>query len=142
MTSRAARMLEVLRDGKPHTRRDLFNRIGFFLCNNGASELRAAGYDVRQSRERVDGVNVYSYQLLGSLEERDPSRVGGALLGGVSPPPKPSRSSSELDSLPQPDLSVPPSGDDGEPLPLEDGRSGCGSEPEPLFTYPRTPAWG
>ena len=65
--NRADKMLSVLRDGKPHSRRDIFDRIGFLLTNNAAAELRAQGHDVRQSREQVDGVTVYSYRLLGSL---------------------------------------------------------------------------
>jgi len=71
--NRADKMLEVLRDGRPHTRRDLFERCGFFLTNNAAAELRARGYDVRQSRARVDGVIVYSYALHGSLAQPDDS---------------------------------------------------------------------
>jgi hypothetical protein len=77
--NRAQLMLVVLRDGKPHTRRDIFERVGFQLTNNSASELRAKGYDVRQSRERVDGVNVYSYQLHGSLSERGKVEGGSPL---------------------------------------------------------------
>lgn len=61
--NRAAKMLEVLRDGRPHSRRELFECCGFFLTNNAAAELREQGYDVRQERRRVNGDNVYFYSL-------------------------------------------------------------------------------
>lgn len=41
--NRADRLYEVLKDGKPHSRQDIFNRGGFYLSNNAASELRARG---------------------------------------------------------------------------------------------------
>jgi hypothetical protein len=45
--SRSAQMLDVLRDGKWHTRYDIFNATGrYFLTNNAATELRAAGYSI------------------------------------------------------------------------------------------------
>jgi hypothetical protein len=135
VTSRAARMLEVLRDGKPHTRRDLFDHVGFFLCNNGASELRAAGYDVQQSRERVDGVNVYSYQWVGSLPEEEVRSAG--TLASRDPFPAtplvgdaPASSESEPSSLPTPALSASPPGHGlNDP---DSGRAGAESEPEQL----------
>ena len=69
--NRASRMLEVLRDGQRHSRRDLFERCGFFLTNNAASELRAQGHDIEQTREMVNGDVVYFYLLRGSLPEPD-----------------------------------------------------------------------
>jgi len=57
--NRAALLLEVLSDGREHSRREIFEQAGgFFLINNAASELRRAGYDVRQ-RVMRKGVYVY-----------------------------------------------------------------------------------
>lgn len=56
--SRAAQMLEVLRDGRQHSRQEIFERVGrYFLTNNAASELRKQGYDVRSGV--LGGVYVY-----------------------------------------------------------------------------------
>jgi len=41
-------MLSVLERGHWQTRRDIFERVGFMLTNNAASELRARGYVVEQ----------------------------------------------------------------------------------------------
>jgi hypothetical protein len=130
--NRALLMLEVLRDGRPHTRREIFDHAGFLLTNNAASELRAMGYDVQQSRERVDGVNVYSYSLHGSLEkpdcvERDPGGQPLSVMDGVTDA---SGSSSELSSLPTPALSASPPGHGlNDP---DSGRAGAESEPDSL----------
>lgn len=67
--NRAQKMLEVLRDGQLHSRREIFERAGFMLTNNAAAELRAAGHKVIQHRRRVNGDTVYFYQLFGSLPE-------------------------------------------------------------------------
>jgi hypothetical protein len=52
--SRAVVMLGILSDGEPHTRSELLAALvtaGVSIyVNNGAAELRAAGYDVRFSR--------------------------------------------------------------------------------------------
>ncbi len=51
--SRAGTLLGILRDGAWHTRADIFERAGrSFLTNNAASDLRAAGHDVRFDRKR------------------------------------------------------------------------------------------
>lgn len=63
--NRADRMLEVLADGLPHDRQEIFRRVGFMLTNNAAAELRARGLDVRHDQ---DG-DVHSYRL--SLREPD-----------------------------------------------------------------------
>lgn len=56
--SRAAAMLDVLRDGKRHSRAEIFRLTGrFFLTNNAAAELRKAGHDVECASEH--GVIVY-----------------------------------------------------------------------------------
>ena len=114
--NRADRMLDVLRDGQRHSRRDLFERCGFFLTNNAASELRAQGYDVEQTRERVNGDVVYFYRLRGSL---------------ASPSESPQTA---VDLL----------GDDGKQHDHDrtgGGRGGSEGEDLALFTYPRSPEW-
>lgn len=53
--NRADLLHSVLKDGRRHSRRDIFDRVGFMLTNNAASELRARGVDVTHTREgRVD----------------------------------------------------------------------------------------
>lgn len=77
--NRADLLLSVLRDGKPHTRQDIFGRVGYFLANNAASELRARGFDVVHSREgRLD-----VYRLVGSLTDG-----GDAAAGNESATPR------------------------------------------------------
>lgn len=50
--SRAAAMLAVLRDGREHSRHEIFRRTGrFFMTNNAAHELRRQGYAVKQRRD-------------------------------------------------------------------------------------------
>lgn len=61
LASRADRMLEVLQDRRPHSREEIFERVGFMLTNNAASELRERGYDVEHRVER----RVHIYQLVG-----------------------------------------------------------------------------
>lgn len=65
--SRADRMLEVLRDGRPHSRHEIFEAAGgFFLTNNAASELRCKrGLNIVQRRERGNVV----YQLVGEIPD-------------------------------------------------------------------------
>lgn len=166
--NRADRMLEVLRDGRPHTRRDLFDRCGFFLTNNAAAELRARGYNVVQSRERVDGVVIYSYRLASCDEPSqlflpvrscdEPSQSASPLVAQVAlldgeDPPLGGRdgSSEEVGSLSEGE-----SDKRGAQTPkhtaLASGLSGMArshlhspSESEPtqpeLFTYQRSPDW-
>lgn len=79
--NRADRMLVVLGDGRPHSRREIFDRAGFMLTNNAASELRAQGHDVRQWREK----GVYFYRLVALSEE---AREGHGAGGNAGTPPK------------------------------------------------------
>lgn len=66
VVSRADRMLSVLRDGRPHSRQEIFDAAGgFFLTNNAASELRRKGHTVTQRRER----GIVVYQLLSRSDE-------------------------------------------------------------------------
>lgn len=62
--NRADRMLEVLRDHRPHSREDVFSRVGYLMTNNAAAELRARGLDVRHYKH--DGLDIY--ELVGTLE--------------------------------------------------------------------------
>jgi hypothetical protein len=57
LRGRAQRMLDVLRDGQPHSRDELATAGVGNYPNNAAAELRAAGYDVRYRRR--DGVSLY-----------------------------------------------------------------------------------
>lgn len=61
--NRADLLYSVLKDGEPHSRRDIQRRVGYFLTNNAASELRKRGLNVVHSRPgRVD-----TYQLVRPL---------------------------------------------------------------------------
>lgn len=62
--NRADKLFAVLRDGREHSRQDVFDAEGFMLTNNAAAELRARGYDVRHRRR--GGLDMY--QLVGSLD--------------------------------------------------------------------------
>lgn len=69
-TKRSRLLLSVLRDGRRHSRDEIFERVGrFFLTNNAAAELRAQGVDVRYVRK--DGVDFYWIESAesGSLDE-------------------------------------------------------------------------
>lgn len=50
--NRADRLYSVLRDGRKHSRQEIFDAVGYMLTNNAASELRARGHDVRHLVER------------------------------------------------------------------------------------------
>lgn len=97
-------MLEVLRDGRDHSRQDIFDAHGYMLTNNAAAELRARGYDIQHSKH--DGLDVYRY--VGSLAEPDPSlapipsSLGDASTGSgsASEPPNPEGASGVPDHLP------------------------------------------
>lgn len=65
VVNRGDKMLKVLRDGRWHSRQEIFEAEGFFLTNNAASELRSRGYKIEQRRER----GVYIYRLVGALDE-------------------------------------------------------------------------
>lgn len=66
--NRADRLLAVLKDGRPHSRREIQERAGFFLTNNAASELRKQGHKIEQHREG----DLYLYTLTSPLREGDP----------------------------------------------------------------------
>lgn len=67
--NRADLLYAALKDGKPMSRREIFEHAGQFFCtNNAACELRQRGFDVPHTRDgRLD-----VYQLVdGSLTERE-----------------------------------------------------------------------
>lgn len=71
-TNRAARMYQVLQDGRAHSRAELFEHGGFYLTNNAAAELRAQGHAVEHTVETVNGQRVDVYQiLLGQMSIED-----------------------------------------------------------------------
>lgn len=72
VVSRSQKMLHALQDGRWHSRREIQERVGYFLTNNAASELRSKGYAVEQRRVKGN----YEYRLsegraLSSSNERD-----------------------------------------------------------------------
>lgn len=83
--NRADKMLALLRDGQPHSRRELHEAGGYYLTNNAAAELRGKGYDVRTKTSRVNGETVYLYQWFGSLPkspQSDPEPFDGPIEDG------------------------------------------------------------
>jgi hypothetical protein len=105
--NRAELLLSVLADGRPHSRHEVFERVGFMLTNNAASELRARGYDVEH---KVDG-GLHTYHLASLLE-------GGAPNERASGPeqPAPAVETSVASPVPQagrrPEPASPPSSGD------------------------------
>jgi hypothetical protein len=78
--SREALMLDVLRDGRWHSRRDLWDAAGkFFLTNNAAAELRRKGHNVVYDRGRD------AYRLAPAAAMRAPRSVS---VSGDAPPLK------------------------------------------------------
>lgn len=70
-------MLAVLRDGAWHTRREIQERVGFFLTNNAASELRSRGLTVEQ--RRLQGNYEYRLPVLPPSPPSPPPPDGGQL---------------------------------------------------------------
>jgi len=71
VVNRSTRLYEVLRDGRVHSRDEIFHRAGFMLTNNAASELReqleSRGLGVVHTVEhRVDCYQIVS--LIGEVE--------------------------------------------------------------------------
>ncbi len=96
MTRRARLLLEALADG-PLTRARIFERTGYMMSNNGAAELRAAGYTVvctRAGREYVyeivaDGVLSGPAGVAPTLPV-DPHATLTEWLAGLEPRMRPS----------------------------------------------------
>lgn len=55
--NRADLLYSVLQDGREHSRADIVSKVGFFLTNNAASELRARGIGVEH--RVTDGLHTY-----------------------------------------------------------------------------------
>lgn len=91
--SRAARLYSVLRDGRVHSRQEIFERIGYELTNNAASELRKLGHIVHHSQIG----RVHCYQL-GEVEEGEVRGAGVSrpAIAGLSERPPSSTSSPGL----------------------------------------------
>lgn len=139
--NRAQRMLSVLDDYRPHTRGDIFKRVGFLLTNNAASELRAKGHDVSQWYEKGE----YVYQLVPLDRLPAPSPAGSQSSG---PPTctesevtscamgeKETRRGGPLTSSgPEPRAAFPASQ-------LDNPRAASGPEQLPIFEVRKEPAW-
>lgn len=87
--NRAEKLRTVLADGRPHSRQDIFDKVGFMLTNNAASELRSAGCDVQQWRD--GGIYIYQLKAPGPATQETPSspRDDGAGPGALSWPVAP-----------------------------------------------------
>lgn len=73
--NRADAMLQVLQDGRPHSRREIFDAAGgYFLTNNAASELRARGYIIEHTRTK--SVDVYRLAAAAAASNPQPSSFG------------------------------------------------------------------
>lgn len=72
--NRADLLLSVLQDGREHSRADIVSKVGFFLTNNAASELRARGIGVEH--RVTDGL--HTYRLLGGAAGDEPNSVQGS----------------------------------------------------------------
>lgn len=64
---RLQNLLEALRDGRPHTTKDLQDLTGGVAIGSAVSELRAHAYDIdcRFVRKTETGAKVFEYRLLG-----------------------------------------------------------------------------
>lgn len=78
--NRADLLLSVLKDGKPHSRHEVFERVGFMLTNNAASELRARGYNV----DHGFAGGVHTYTLLDEGAAAAPSSSSDAHRAGAA----------------------------------------------------------
>ena len=64
--TRLTRVLRVLRDGRPHTTRELIKQAEVCAVNTCVSEMRALGYVIECRSQGHDGhgAHVYAYQLV------------------------------------------------------------------------------
>lgn len=100
--NRADRMYAALMDGKPRTRQEIQMKVGYFLTNNAASELRQRGHGVTHWKEgrthyyqltplsQSDGADNRASTSAGDAKEFLRSHgavVGLRERGGVAPPP-------------------------------------------------------
>lgn len=61
---RLQRVLQLLRDGRPHTTRDIVRRARVMAVNACISELRQHGAEIICARRRVNGAWRYYYTML------------------------------------------------------------------------------
>jgi hypothetical protein len=94
--NRADKMLSVLKDGRTYSRLEIFERVGFMLTNNAASELRAQGFEVEHRKEHGNDV----YRLVGRLDEAATQSPSTACLSS-SPRRVAASSSTSPNQLPQ-----------------------------------------
>ncbi len=108
--SQCSRVLEVLRDGKPHSIEEIHERAGTMRLNSRISDLRRMGYFITYFRK--DGL--HTYQLLyGIVRSGDVAPDG--LADGLSPV------RTVLDSGPPESAQTPESAADGGPRSLPSG---------------------
>ena len=55
--NRADLLYSVLKDGRTYSRQEIFDRVGFLMTNNAASELRQRGFNVEH--KKAGGLDVY-----------------------------------------------------------------------------------
>jgi len=123
-------MLTVLRDGKPHSRHEIFQRVGFMLTNNAASELRARGLDVEETR---DGDN-YLYQLAAALPAATEDHGTGVLPSKVA-------AGSDSASIAGPGALLRAENAGSDTATTAPGQLHLDDQPS-LFDMPTRPAWG
>ncbi|MGC9368671.1 MAG: hypothetical protein ACP5DX_03925 [Paracoccaceae bacterium] len=61
---RLQRVLQLLRDGRPHTTRDIVRRARVMAVNACISELRQHGAEIMCQCRRVNGARRYYYTML------------------------------------------------------------------------------
>lgn len=107
--NRADRLLSVLRDGREHSRQDVFDAVGFMLTNNAAAELRAAGHSV--THRRKNGVDIYQWRpsldAASATPQANPPFLGdGGADAASSETPNPHRADAEDRTWMRDDLSL------------------------------------
>jgi hypothetical protein len=88
--SQCSRVLEVLRDGKPHSIQEVHDRAGMMRLNSRISDLRNMGYNIAYFRK--DGLHTYQLLDFGTVREGQPTRRGGETDGAASHGPPSNRS--------------------------------------------------
>ncbi len=90
--SQCSRVLEVLRDGKPHSIQEIHERAGTMRLNSRIADLRRMGYFITYFRK--DGL--HTYQLLYGIVRETQGADGGASDGNPE-----SRGPSSTDGPPE-----------------------------------------
>lgn len=93
--NRADRLLSVLKDGREHSRQDVYQAVGFLMTNNAAAELRQRGLNVIHRRKN----SLDLYRLAGSLAETaDPPDLSAVSASEPSSNPHPSTIRADADA--------------------------------------------